>query len=82
MEVKEQQDSIEALKKEFSKFKSILGQTQQARSKRAQNITTFDMINIVDIKSSTQYRRRQESKEMLEYTFMVGRREPSLVHGT
>lgn len=79
MEVKEQQDSIEALKKEFSRFKSILGQTQQARSKRAQN-TTFDMI--VDIKSSTQYRRRQESKEMLEYTFMVGRREPSLVHGT
>ena len=79
MEVKKQQDSIEALKKEFSRFKSILGQTQQARSKRAQN-TTFDMI--VDIKSSTQYRRRQESKEMLEYTFMVGRREPSLVHGT
>ena len=80
MEVKEQQDSIEALKKEFSRFKSILGQTQQARSMRAQNTTTFDMI--VDIKSSTQYRRRQESKEMLEYTFMVGRREPSLVHGT
>lgn len=80
MEVKEQQDSIEALKKEFSRFKSILGQTQQARSKRAQNTTTFDMI--VDIKSSTQYSRRQESKEMLEYTFMVGRREPSLVHGT
>ena len=65
MEVKEQQDSLEALKKEFSRFKSMLGRTQQARSKRAQNATTFDMI--VDIKSSTRYRRRQESKDMLEY---------------
>ena len=79
MEVKEQQDSLEALKKEFSRFKSMLGQTQQARSKRAQNATTFDMI--VDIKSSTRYRRRQESNDCWS-TFMVGRREPSLVHET
>ena len=62
MEVKEQQDSLEALKKEFSRLKSMLGQTQQARSKRAQNA---DMI--VDIRSSTRYRRRQQSKDMLEY---------------
>ena len=43
----------------------MLGQTQQARSRRAQNATTFDMIS--DVKSSTRYRRRQESKDMLEY---------------
>ena len=65
MELKDQQDSLEVLKKEFNRFKSLLGQTQQARSKRNQNATTFDMI--VDIKSSTRYRRRQETKDVLEY---------------
>lgn len=43
----------------------MLGQTQKARSKRAQNATTFDMIS--DVKSSAWYRRRQESKDILEY---------------
>ena len=64
-EVKEQQDSLDALKKEYNRFKAMLGQTQQARSRRTQNATTFDMIS--DVKSSTRYRRRQESKDMLEY---------------
>ena len=64
MEVKEQHDSLEALKKEFSRFKSILGQTQRAPSNRTQNATTINMI--ADIKSSTWYRRQQESKDMLE----------------
>ena len=63
--MKEQQDSLEALKKEFSRFKLMLGQTQQARSKCAQNATFFDMIT--DIKSSTPYRQQQESKDVLEY---------------
>lgn len=43
----------------------MLGQTQKARSKRAQNATTFDMIS--DVKSSAWYRRRQENKDILEY---------------
>ena len=64
-EVKEQQDSLDSLKKEYNRFKAMLGQTQQARSKRTQNATTFDMIS--DVKSSTRYRRRQKSNDMLEY---------------
>ena len=43
----------------------MLGQTQQVRSKCVQNATTFEMIT--DAKSSTQYRRRGESKDKLVY---------------
>ena len=43
----------------------MLGQTQQGRSKGTQNATTFEIIS--GFKSSTRYRRRQETKEMLQY---------------
>lgn len=64
-EMKEQQRQLELLQKEYNRFKIILGQTQQSRSKRIMNCTTYEMIN--DVKNSTRYRRRQESKEILEY---------------
>ena len=62
---KKHEDNLELLKKEYNRFKLMLGQTQQGRSKRTQNATTFEIIS--DFKSSTRYRRRQETKEMLEY---------------
>ena len=63
--VEEQLHNLELLKKEYDRFKIMLGQTQQTRSKRIQNATTVDMIT--DIKNSTRYRRRQETKNILEY---------------
>ena len=51
VKAKQQEDDLELLKKEYNRFKAMLGQTQQARSKRAQNVTTFEMIS--DFKSST-----------------------------
>ena len=62
---KKHEDDLELLKKEYNRFKLMLGQTQQGRSKRTQNATTFEIIS--DFKSSTRYIRRQETKEMLEY---------------
>ena len=62
---KKHEDDLELLKKEYNRFKLMLGQTQQGRSRRTQNATTFEIIS--DFKSSTRYRRRQETKEMLEY---------------
>ena len=65
MKAKKQEDDLELLKKEYNRFKAMLGQTQQGRSKRTQNATSFEMIS--DFKNSTRYRRQQETKEMLEY---------------
>ena len=55
---------MQLLEKEYNRFKIILDQTQQARSKIIQNATIFDMIT--DIKNSTRYRQSQESKRMLQ----------------
>ncbi|XP_078374894.1 uncharacterized protein LOC144658346 [Oculina patagonica] len=63
--VEEQLRDLELLKKEYDRFKIMLGQTQQATSTRIQNATNFDLIT--DSKNSTRYRRRQETKNVLEY---------------
>jgi len=59
------EDELELLKKEYNRFKLLLAQTQQGRAKKTQNATTFEIIS--DFESSTRFRRRQETKKMLEY---------------
>ena len=56
---------MQALKSQFDRFKPILGQTQQARSMRVKNPTTYEMIS--DTTNSTRYYRRRETKDVLEY---------------
>ena len=58
---KKHEDDLELLKKEYNRFKLLLGQTQQGRASQTQNATTFEIIS--DFESRTRYRRRQETKE-------------------
>ena len=53
------------LSEKFNKLNTLIEQRQFAKSKRENNPTTETMIN--DASSSTRYRRRKESKNMLEY---------------
>ena len=64
-EIEESKEKLQALKSQYDRFKSILGQTQQARSMRVKNPTTYEMIS--DRTNSTRYHRRQETKDVLEY---------------
>ena len=64
-EVEEQENKLKQLKKQYDQFKVLLGQTQQARSMRMKNPTTYE--SVCDVKSSTKYRRRQETKDILVY---------------
>ena len=59
------EDELELLKKEYNRFKLLLGQTQQGRAKQTPNAMTFEIISVFE--SSNRYRRRQETKQMLEY---------------
>lgn len=56
---------IQSLKKESERLKCILRPSQQSRSKRINNPSTYDMI--IDFNNSTRYRRRNETKDVLEY---------------
>ena len=53
-EVAEQEQHLALLKKEYEHFKAMLGQTQQARSKRSKNSTSFEMVS--DVNNSTRNR--------------------------
>ena len=64
-EIEEIEEKLQALKSQYHRFKSILGQTQQARSMRVTKPTTYEIIS--DTTNSTRYRRRQETKDVLEY---------------
>ena len=64
-ELEESEEKLQALKSQYDRFKSILGQTQQARGMGVKNLTTYEMIS--DTTNSTTYRRRQETKYVLEY---------------
>ena len=63
--MEETEEKLQALKSQYDRFKCILAQTQQARSMRVKNPTTYEMIS--DTTNSTRYRRRQETKDVLEY---------------
>lgn len=64
-EVEETEKKLQVLKAQYDKFKVMLSQTQNARSKRLKNPTTFESIS--NTNNSTRYRRRQETKDILVY---------------
>ena len=51
--------------KEYEKLKVVLAQKQTAKKVRQNNSTTFEMIN--NPNSSTRYRRRHETKNILDF---------------
>ena len=59
---------------EYKRLKSVIEQNLGSRTKRRSNPTTLDMV--LDPNSSTKYRRRCESKEMME--FLHGGQEGAL----
>lgn len=58
-----QQKKVDQLNKEYEKLKVLLQQTQQARSRRVKNGTTFAMVN--DSSNSTRFHRRKETSDIL-----------------
>ena len=61
----ELRQKTETLAKECEKLNTLLEQKNYAVTKRQKNPTTESMIT--DVKSSTRYRRRKETKNVLEY---------------
>ena len=51
--------------KEYEKVKTLLEQRHHAKARRKSSATTFEMVN--NPKSSTRYRRRQETRNILEF---------------
>ena len=67
-EIEESEEKLVALKSQYDRFKSILGQTQQARGMGVKNPTTYEMISdTTNSTNSTTYHRRQETEYVLEY---------------
>ena len=64
-EVIVEEKRLEQLKEEYDKVKVLLEQTQKARSKRAGNATTFEMV--LNASSTTRYRRRKETADIQTY---------------
>ena len=58
-------NAAKRLSEKFNKLNVLIEQKQFAKSKRESNPTTEAMIS--DVSSSTRYRRRKETKNMLEY---------------
>ena len=65
---------LKELTEAYEKVRKLLEQKGYSRRRRGFASTSFEMIN--DYKSSTRYRRREESKNILE--FIHGGTEPSL----
>lgn len=57
--------NTEKLSKKYEKLNTILEQKQFAKTKREQNPTSEEMVG--DSSSSTRYRRRKETINILEY---------------
>jgi len=73
-EIAEQEERLKELTEAYEKLRKLLEQKEYSRRRRTNASTTYEMIN--DYKSSTRYRRREETKNMLE--FIHGGSEPSL----
>lgn len=73
-EIAEQEERLKELTEAYEKFRKLLEQKDYSRRRRTNTSTTYEMIN--DYKSSTRYRRREETKRILE--FIHGGSEPSL----
>ena len=66
--------TLHKVTKEYEKLKVVLAQKQNAKKVRQNNSSTFEMIN--NPNSSTRYRRRHETKNVLD--FIHGGEEASL----
>ncbi|CAH3162294.1 unnamed protein product, partial [Pocillopora meandrina] len=73
-EVKQQEEKVTQLNEQYHKFKSLLEQKGFSVARRKNASTTCDMIT--NVNSSTKYRRRQETKNVLE--FIHGGKEGSI----
>ena len=73
-EIAEQEERLKELTEAYEKLRKLLEQKEYSSRRRTNASTTYEMIN--DYKSSTRYRRREETKNMLE--FIHGGSEPSL----
>ena len=73
-QVKQQEEKVTQLNEQYHKFKSLLEQKGFSVARRKNASTTYDMIT--NVNSSTKYRRRQETKNVLE--FIHGGKEGSI----
>jgi hypothetical protein len=64
-EVAEIEQHLQNISQEYVKLKTLMDQKGYARTRRQNTKTTIDMIS--DLCSSVRYRRRQETKNVLEY---------------
>lgn len=73
-EIAEQEERLKELTDAYDKLRKLLEHKDHSRKRRMTASTSYEMIN--DYKSSTRYRRREETKSILE--FIHGGSEPSL----
>jgi len=76
LQVQQQEEKVKELNEQYHKFKSLLEQKGFSVSRRQNTTTTYEMVT--NVNSSTRYRRRHETKNVLE--FIHGGKEGSL-HG-
>ena len=64
-EISKADETLRELKQAYEKVKKLLDQKDYSRRRRSAASTSYEMIN--DYKSSTRYRRREETKNNLEF---------------
>ena len=74
VQVRQQEEKVNQLNEQYNKFKSLLDQKGFSVSRRQNTSTAYEMVT--NVNSSTRYRRRQETKKVLE--FIHGGKEGSL----
>ena len=74
VELDDMEKRLHNVTKEYEKLKVVLEQKQNAKKVRQNSSTTFEMIN--NPQSSTRYRRRRETKNVVD--FIHGGEEASL----
>ena len=74
VQVQQQEEKVNELSEQYKKFKSLLEQKGFSVSRRQNTSTTYEMVT--NFNSSTRYRRRHETKNVLE--FIHGEIEGSL----
>ena len=65
VQVQQQEEKVNQLNEQYNKFKSLLDQKGFSVSRRQNTSTTYEMVT--NVNSSTRYRRRQETKNVLEF---------------
>lgn len=73
-EIVKQQELLNETKETYERLRKLLEQKPYSRRRRSKSNTSYEMIN--DYNSSTRYRRRDETKNILD--FIHGGFEPSL----